>query len=89
MLTLFVETGNGREPQAVRVPLVDAQVMESLGVPADEPVLPQEIIERLELAGHRVQWQRRYAPLWLRDGRRVVFPVDDLHIVPVDLSLIP
>jgi hypothetical protein len=87
-ITFYVQTGQGSATQRVRVPLVSANRIAAVEpVPSwltpDRPPLPNPLMRQLEQTGHEVHWQRRYAPLQLDDGRKFVFPVDDLKITPV------
>jgi hypothetical protein len=81
-LTLFVRDQTGRT-RPLRVPLVDAQALDRhLGLQFRTGV-PDELRNRLEDRGFDIQSKRRYAPLWLEDGRPMFVPVEDTKIVPV------
>jgi hypothetical protein len=48
---------------------------------ADAPsAVPPELLRALERAGHEVRQSRRWVPYRLRDGRRLVVPVDELDV---------
>jgi hypothetical protein len=81
-LTLWVRDDNGQS-RPVRVPLVDAGALDrELGVTFQSAISP-EIRERLQERGYDLQSRRRYAPLWLENGRPMIVPVEDTKIVPV------
>jgi hypothetical protein len=81
-LTFWVRDSAGAA-QPVHVPLVDAGTLDrQLGVQF-RPGLPESVREHLERNGYDVQSTRRYAPLWLENGRSLVVPVEDTRIVPV------
>lgn len=85
-LTLWVrdETGNARP---LRVPLVDAGTLDrQLGLQF-QTGLPSDVRTRLQDRGFDVQSKRRYAPLWLENGRPMIVPVEDTRIVPVSQSV--
>jgi hypothetical protein len=85
-LTLWVrdETGNARP---LRVPLVDAgKLDQQLGLQF-QTGLPSDVRSRLQDRGFDVQSKRRYAPLWLENGRPMIVPVEDTMIVPVSQSV--
>ena len=42
-----------------------------------------EVRNQFEKNGYLVETTRRYAPLFLGDGRRLMVPVEDVHIVPL------
>ena len=81
-LTLWVrDEGGGARP--IRVPLVDAGALDrQLGLQFQTGV-PEGVRRRLQDRGFDVQSKRRYAPLWLENGRPMIVPVEDTRIVPV------
>jgi hypothetical protein len=85
-LTLWVrdETGKSRP---LRVPLVDAGTLDQqLGLEF-QTGLPADLRRRLQERGFDVESKRRYAPLWLENGRPMILPVEDTRIVPVSSSV--
>ena len=81
-LTLWVRDDTG-QTRPLRVPLVDAGTLDrELGV-TFQSALPSGIRERLQQRGYDLQSKRRYAPLWLENGRPMIVPVEDTKIVPV------
>jgi len=81
-LTLWVNDESGR-PRALRVPLVDAATVEQqLGLEFPTSV-PATVRDQLHERGYQVESKRRYAPLWLDNGRPLVLPVEDTKIIPV------
>jgi hypothetical protein len=45
--------------------------------------MPEAVRDQLNERGYQVQSKRRYAPLWLENGRPLVLPVEDTKIIPV------
>ncbi|MEX0613070.1 MAG: hypothetical protein WD738_08715 [Pirellulales bacterium] len=81
-LTLWVRDDAG-QTRPLRVPLVDAAALDrQLGVQFQSG-MPAAVRERLQKRGYDVQSKRRYAPLWLENGRPMIVPVEDMKIVPV------
>jgi hypothetical protein len=80
-LTLWVRDGRG-ERQQVRVPLVDAETLDKQYGVRFQPGLPGAVRDHLTNRGFRVESKRRYAPLWLENGRPMIVPVEDTKIVP-------
>jgi len=81
-LTLWVRNENG-QAQPIQVPLVDAETLDrQLGMQFRTGV-PAELRSRLQDRGFDVESKRRYAPLWLENGRSMIVPVEDTRIVPV------
>src|SRR5262245_12758683 len=82
-LTLWVRNEQG-EPQPLRVPLVDAATLDrQLGVEF-RPGLSDVARHQLRERGYDIQSKRRYAPLWLENGRPMIVPVEDTRIVPMN-----
>lgn len=85
-LTFWVRDEIG-QPRSLRVPLLDAGTLDpELGVEF-QTGLPADMRAQLRDRGYDVQSKRRYAPLWLEDGRRMIFPVEDTKIVPVSQNV--
>lgn len=62
------------------LPAVERQSYEEARL-ADAPsAIPPELLRALERAGHEVRQSRRWVPYRLRDGRRLVVPVDELEV---------
>jgi hypothetical protein len=81
-MTLWVRDESG-QPQRLRVPLLDASTLDrELGVEFQSG-LPADVRSRLQDRGYDVESKRRYAPIWLENGHRMIVPVEDTKIVPV------
>lgn len=81
-LTLFVRDETG-QTRPLRVPLVDAAELDRQFGLQFRTGLPDEVRDRLLSRGFDVRSTRRYAPLWLENGRPMFVPVEDTKIVPV------
>ncbi len=85
-LTLWVRDEAGKA-QPVRVPLGDARALDQqLGLQF-QTGLPADVRTQLQDRGFDVHSKRRYAPLWLENGRPMIVPVEDTRIVPVSQSV--
>jgi hypothetical protein len=85
-LTFWVRDETGQQ-RRVRVPLMDADPMDrELGM-AFQSGVPDELRTHLQGRGYDVQSRRRYAPLMLENGRRMIVPVEDTKIVPVSQNV--
>jgi hypothetical protein len=81
-LNLWVRDDAG-QMRRVRVPLVDAAALDpELGLEFQTGV-PDDVRNRLQNRGFAVESQRKYAPMWLDNGRPMIVPVEDTKIVPV------
>lgn len=82
VVTFWVRDETGRA-QPVRVPLVDARTLDSQLGMEFQSALPTDVRDQLQAEGYDVQSTRRYAPLWMDNGRSMMVPVEDTRIVPV------
>lgn len=82
LLTFVVDRGNG-ESDRFELPIYDAQNSVARQLLHDTPSMPAEVERALRDSGFQIQRQRQWAPVRLRDGRRVIFPIDELEITPV------
>jgi hypothetical protein len=83
-LQLVVDGGPGGR-RNVEVPLVDADEMDRALFGQWSSGLPPEVIRLLEQNGHQVVRERKLMPVDLEDGRRVVVPMDQVEIRPVNI----
>ncbi|HEX3997243.1 MAG TPA: hypothetical protein VHX65_01715 [Pirellulales bacterium] len=79
-LQVVAEGGNGKVEQ-MQVPLVDnSRLQWWQSQPA--AVVPEEVRQAIERAGGQVRQERKYFPVQLLDGRRVLVPIDQIELVP-------
>ncbi|MEM6329577.1 MAG: hypothetical protein AAF790_04945 [Planctomycetota bacterium] len=81
-LILWVSDEQGRR-QSLRAPLVDAQTLRERFGLSFRSAVPPELRQQMEGSGYQLSSRRRYAPLYLDNGRPLVVPVEDVQIVPV------
>jgi hypothetical protein len=71
------------EAESIQMPVVPQEYLGE-GWPYELPaVVPDDIVRSLQRRGHEVVQQRRLVPFQAADGSRVVFPVDEVELVPV------
>ncbi len=71
------------EADSIQMPVVPQEYLGE-GWPYLLPaVVPDDIVRTLQRRGHEVVQQRRLVPFQAADGSRVVFPVDEVELVPV------
>ncbi|HEV3339141.1 MAG TPA: hypothetical protein VG125_02255 [Pirellulales bacterium] len=75
-VTNVVKAGEGRGRVADR--------REGGWLPVEPTAVPDEVRQALERLGHHVEQQRRLVPYRLDDGRRMVIPVDQVEVRPVE-----
>jgi len=82
---LVVDGGPNEADEVVEVPLVEADRLNEALFGQWSQSLPPEVMQMLERSGHQVVRERRLVPVDLRDGRRVVVPMDQVEIRPVSV----
>ena len=79
----LVVDGDEHGSRLMDVPLLDdPDLLESFPF-RHQSAIPADVLQQLEQTGHRVEHQRRLAPVELPDGRRLLVPVEDVKIVPI------
>jgi hypothetical protein len=69
----------------IRMPVLPHEFLDE-GWPRQIPsALPSHVVHSLQQQGHDVVQQRRLVPYQAVDGSRVVFPVDEIELVPVGM----
>jgi hypothetical protein len=68
------------EGEAMEVPVVAGPGYDEAWLRRQPPVLPPQFVEWLQKQGHRVEYDRRYLPMPLQDGRQLVVPLDQVDI---------
>lgn len=69
--------------ESFRVPVVPHKDLGD-GWPDRLPsILPEDMVQSLRRHGHEVVQQRRLVPFRAADGSRLVFPVDEVQLVPI------
>ncbi|MBP87484.1 MAG: hypothetical protein CMJ64_12290 [Planctomycetaceae bacterium] len=80
-LTFVVDRGDGQS-ERFEMPVFREEDAYARWLVEQSP-LPADVERDLRRAGYQIERQRQWAPVRLRDGRRAVFPVDELQITPV------
>ncbi len=82
-VTLPAQDPVSGEAESIRMPVVPQEYLGE-GWPYQLPsVLPDRVVQRLRQRGHDVVQERHLVPFQAADGSRVVFPVDQVELVPV------
>jgi len=80
-LTFVVDRGDGEREQFA-MPLYAGDDAAARWVMARSS-MPDDVERKLRRAGYRVETVREWTPVRLRDGRRALFPIDELIITPI------
>jgi hypothetical protein len=79
----FVFEGDGNEMRRVELPYYRYDDRQAAQIALEGPQLPPELVRALRRMGHDLRQRRQLLPVDLEDGSRVVFPMDEVEIVPV------
>ena len=79
----FPVSDGSDEVEMVRLPAVERDSIDEAWLMNLPRGMPPEMVRAIEDSGHRIRGQRRLLPLRMKDGRRLVVPVDqvELHYV--------
>jgi hypothetical protein len=74
-------TGNDKPLQlpAIQRDSLDADFLQNVPNP-----LPDEVLQALKQSGHTVRLHRELVPVPLKDGRRLVLPIDQIEVEAID-----
>ena len=62
------------------MPAVELDKIDEKWLRSIPPAVPPEVMQIFERAGYRVQQRRGLLPARMRDGRRLLFPLDEVDI---------
>jgi hypothetical protein len=79
---LVVDGPNGMSDE-IELPVVEGSAADADFLQSPPAALPLEVQRVLERMGARVEQQRELVPLRMRDGRRLIVPVDKVEVHPV------
>jgi len=83
LVSVPVEGGPAGAPKTVQLPAMERQSLDPHWLERSPPPIPPDILDFLRRSGHEVRQSRQLVPFPLKDGRQMVFPVDqvDVHYV--------
>jgi hypothetical protein len=79
-----VGNGTSSDSDEIRLPVVEAGRLDGDWLRMQPAAVPDEVRRAFERLGHEVEQQRRLVPYRLEDGRRVVVPIDQVEVRPVE-----
>ncbi|HVX60965.1 MAG TPA: hypothetical protein VHC19_10195 [Pirellulales bacterium] len=79
----LVVDGPGGAEQEIQLPVVESGSMDADFLQNPPAAVPAEIQQMFERMGHQVRQRREMLPLRLKDGRRLIVPVDQVEVHPV------
>ena len=79
-VTLAVDGGSGGTARSIQLPAIERRNLAEVGLQNLPAAMPPEILKALKHSGHQVRQSRQLLPLLMRDGRRLVVPVDQFDV---------
>ncbi|MCH8829649.1 MAG: hypothetical protein IID45_08735 [Planctomycetes bacterium] len=82
--TQFVRGSVDRRPSAegrsLELPLIDASAAEIGLLRPAQSIFPADLVDQLRRSGHQIRETHRLYPVQLKDGRRILLPVNDVEL---------
>ena len=82
MVSLDAVDGSG-EP--VQLPAIERETIDQQWLQGRPTAMPDEVLQALQQSGHRIRQHRQWLPLRMKDGRRLVVPVEQVDVRYVGL----
>ncbi len=76
----FAMPNGANEAETIRLPAIERDTLDEVWLDDLPQAIPPEVIRTIEDSGARIRGQRRLLPLRMKDGRRLVVPVDQVEI---------
>ncbi len=83
MVTVSRPAGAGRPGTSFSLPAVERDNIDQQWLRSFPPAVPDDVLQAFNRTGHEVEQHRELVPVPMKDGRRLVVPVDqvDVHYV--------
>ena len=79
MVTLAATDGRGK-PQTFQLPAVQADRLDGAWLRSIPKPVSADLLQAFQDSGHHVDQRRELVPVEMKDGRRLVVPVDQVNI---------
>lgn len=80
MVTLAADRGQGDEERSIRLPAMQRDRIDQDWLNSIPASIPPEVLRALKNTGHEVRQSRQLVPVEMRDGRRLVVPLDQVDL---------
>lgn len=80
MVTLGQVEGPDGFGEPVRLPAIERETVDQRWLQDLPTAMPAEVLQALLQSGHRIQQRRQWLPLRMKDGRRLVVPVEQFDV---------
>lgn len=76
----FAMPNGSNEAETIRLPAVERDTLDDAWLDDLPQAIPPDVIRTIENSGAQIRGQRRLLPLRMKDGRRLVVPVDQVEL---------
>jgi hypothetical protein len=83
MVTVSTPSGAQGPAMSFEVPAVEREHVDPQWLENLPPAVPDDVLQAFNRTGHQVQQHRQLVPIPMKDGRRLIVPVDQVDIQPV------
>jgi hypothetical protein len=80
MVTVSTPAGAGGRGASFRLPAIERDNIDQQWLRSFPPAIPDSVLQAFNRTGHEVQQRRELVPVPLKDGRRLVVPVDQVEV---------
>ncbi len=83
MVTVSAPAGSAHAGSSLDIPAIERNAIDPDWLRSLPSPVPDDVLQALNRTGHEVQQHRQFVPVPLKDGRRLIVPVDqvDIHYV--------
>ena len=80
MVTLTAPSAAADGAAPLRLPAVERQNVDEAWLRSLPPAIPDDVLQALSRNGYKIQQKRELVPVPMKDGRRLVVPVDQVEL---------
>jgi len=80
MVTLTSPSAATDDAGALRLPAVERQDVDEAWLHSLPPAIPDDVLQALSRNGYKIQQKRELVPVPMKDGRRLMVPVDQVEL---------
>jgi len=80
MVTVSAPTGAAGADSSFSLPAVERDNLDPQWLQSLPPAIPDDVMQALVRTGHEIEQYRELVPVPLRDGRKLVVPVDKVNV---------
>jgi hypothetical protein len=78
--TLTLEVEDRGQPRTLRVPVIEGRGIDMRWLLEQPPAMRASVVRALERRGHRVEAHRQLVTFNLKNGRKLILPVDEVDV---------